>query len=543
MKTHTFLPLIFLAFGLLSACAQPATPAPTTSLPPITGLTSTATSAPTSTSTPLSTATPTVKSHPTEAVTFTPTLQLPSVTPAAELPPFPVSLLGASLAYDRTRKEVVLFGGTDPLTHEESNETWTWDGEAWTLQRPSTSPPKRQGGSLAYDPTSGNMLLFGGFSFQKSDAFADTWIWDGQDWTELHPTVSPPPRINPGMAADLKRKEIVLFGGIPFGRAATAQNDTWIWDGNKWRKAIPPVAPPAIPDPPLAFDSSLGQVVLSASFEGSGKPNDLWTWDGETWKQISAENAPSARYDEAIAYDESNQALAVFGGIDARLDSQSEFLTDTWFLESAGWKQAQKMLPGINLPPQSSVVCPALLKEKGGAEMLSSIIKARMLYDVARQHLLLFTINREQPPRFMQWIWDGESWQKQIEHAVPLPPAEPPGEGWVRIPDGNLIRHEDKVTLWLNHFLQPEVALEERLVDFKFDWVDGPYGPTNKKQEVAYRIYKVQVAVKPFIGNDSLWNDGNGEMGPDGWITGKELVLGEWYQDASACDTWMKEIK
>jgi hypothetical protein len=34
-----------------------------------------------------------------------------------------------------------------------------------------------------------------------------------------------------------------------------------------------------------------------------------------------------------------------------------------------------------------------------------------------------------------------------------------------------------------------------------------------------------------------------GLLGSDGWITGKELILGEWYQDASACDTWMKEIK
>jgi hypothetical protein len=357
------------------------------------------------------------------------------------------------------------------------------------------------------------MLLFGGFSFQKSDAFADTWVWDGKDWAELHPAVSPPPRINPGMAADLKRKEIVLFGGIPFGRAGIAQNDTWIWDGNTWREANPPVAPPAIPDPPLAFDSSLDQVVLSAGFVGSGTPNDLWAWDGQTWNQISPENASSARYGETIAYDESHQAMAVFGGIDARLDSQSEFLTDTWFLESAGWKQAQKMLPGVDQPPESSVVCPAFLVEKGGAEMLSSIIEARMLYDVARQRLLLLTANREQPPRFVHWVWDGESWQKQIEHAAQLPPAEPPGEGWVRIPNGNFIQHEDKVTLWLNHFLQPEVAPDERLVDFKFDWVDGVYGPANKKQEVAYRIYKVQVAVKPFTGSDSIWNDGNGAIG------------------------------
>ena len=38
---------------------------------------------------------------------------------------------------------------------------------------------------MAYDPGTGQLVLFGG------DDFADTWTWNGSDWTELTPSTSP----------------------------------------------------------------------------------------------------------------------------------------------------------------------------------------------------------------------------------------------------------------------------------------------------------------------------------------------------------------
>ena len=70
-----------------------------------------------------------------------------------------------------------------------NSDTWVWDGSNWTEQFPATSPPARDSASMAYDPATGNMVLFGGF--EEGD-LSDTWVWDGTNWTEQFPATSPP---------------------------------------------------------------------------------------------------------------------------------------------------------------------------------------------------------------------------------------------------------------------------------------------------------------------------------------------------------------
>src|ERR1019366_8461497 len=66
----------------------------------------------------------------------------------------------ASMAYDPSTGQLVLFGGSDGSG--ELADTWTWNGSTWAEQLPSTSPPARQGASMAFDPASGQLVLFGG---------------------------------------------------------------------------------------------------------------------------------------------------------------------------------------------------------------------------------------------------------------------------------------------------------------------------------------------------------------------------------------------
>jgi hypothetical protein len=81
------------------------------------------------------------------------------------------------------------------------NSTWTWDGMSWT-KRAGMGP------SLRYEPVMGSTsstspvaLLFGGSLESGSmEAAADTWAWDGQDWTQLDVS-GPPGRYSSGMAA------------------------------------------------------------------------------------------------------------------------------------------------------------------------------------------------------------------------------------------------------------------------------------------------------------------------------------------------------
>lgn len=68
----------------------------------------------------------------------------------------------ACMAYDVATQQVVLFGGEDDSSLPALGDIWLWDGTNWTQQYPSTSPSAREDASMAYDPVTQNIVLFGG---------------------------------------------------------------------------------------------------------------------------------------------------------------------------------------------------------------------------------------------------------------------------------------------------------------------------------------------------------------------------------------------
>jgi len=70
------------------------------------------------------------------------------------------------------------------------------------------------------------------------EALGDTWVWKG-GWFRMSPATAPSPRGYPGMVFDEAAGNIVLFSG------ASSLNDTWTWDGTDWTQQFPPVSPPA----------------------------------------------------------------------------------------------------------------------------------------------------------------------------------------------------------------------------------------------------------------------------------------------------------
>ena len=64
--------------------------------------------------------------------------------------------------------------------------TWTWNGSNWTQITPATVPGGRVRPSLAWDPASSQLILFGG-SNGGVVYFNDTWLWNGTTWTRLTP--------------------------------------------------------------------------------------------------------------------------------------------------------------------------------------------------------------------------------------------------------------------------------------------------------------------------------------------------------------------
>ena len=115
------------------------------------------------------------------------------LTPATK----PPARAYASMAYDPGTGQLVLFGGYDGGFLDD---TWTWNGTIWTKQSPTTSPPARDSASIAYDPGTGQLVLFGGWD--GNNIHNDTWTWNGSTCTQQSPATSPPLRLGASMAYD-----------------------------------------------------------------------------------------------------------------------------------------------------------------------------------------------------------------------------------------------------------------------------------------------------------------------------------------------------
>jgi hypothetical protein len=200
---------------------------------------------------------------------------------------------------------MVLFGG-GVGSGGSLNDTWTWDGTTWTQQSPVTSPPARYGASMAYDPATGNTVLFGGVG--SGSFLNDTWTWDGTTWTEQSPVTSPPARDGASMAYDPSTGDMVLFGGNGNpGRLG----DTWTWDGTTWTQQSPVTSPPARVGASMAYDPSTGNMVLFGGAGNSGFLDDTWTYGPITSGplQITTTSLPGGTVGQPYSF-----ALQAVGG-------------------------------------------------------------------------------------------------------------------------------------------------------------------------------------------------------------------------------------
>jgi uncharacterized repeat protein (TIGR01451 family) len=233
---------------------------------------------------------------------------------------------GAAYAYDTERNRAVMFGG-ESIKGINAN-TWEWDGDKWT-QVSSSGPARRVNAAMAYDASRREIILFGGW-VTPDNYYGDTWAWDGSNWT-LKATSGPGPRANCAIAYDSKRQRIVLFGGSYYQRI---YGDTWEWDGNKWILRSTTGPTPRIFSR-MVYDEARGKVVL---FGGQTQYpgillNDTWEWDGTSWQQV-ASNGPSGRAGHMMAYDPLRKVIVLFGGGGWGIFDK---LGDTWEWDGSNW--------------------------------------------------------------------------------------------------------------------------------------------------------------------------------------------------------------
>jgi len=237
-----------------------------------------------------------------------------------------------AMAFDETRREVILFGGVDSGGALLS-DTWSWDGSSWSERFPGLAPSARHRHAMAFDSATRQIVLFGGVD--KDGVRGDTWVWDGTTWNLKAPYTSPPARFGHAMAYDPARGEVVLFGGY---RTAAILSDTWVWDGATWTQRSLPNSPGPRAFSALGFSMASSKLVLFGGLKPDGLASgETWNWDGAAWAQMSPANSPPARA-WSVATPHPNGSVVLFGGASPTMSGVP--LGDTWIWDGTNWTNA-----------------------------------------------------------------------------------------------------------------------------------------------------------------------------------------------------------
>ncbi len=219
------------------------------------------------------------------------------------------------MAYDVSRNNIILFGGM--FDNSVFDDTWVWDGHNWQALNPAHSPPARCCNAMAFDSNQEKVVLYGGWNNLTGEFFNDTWVWDGNDWTEVTCCNAPPASAHT-MLNFPTRKEIIVLNSSDFG--------AWIWDGDSWQNPMIDL-PPARQDGRLAFYDKYEQAILFGGIHEGEFLNETWAFNGEEWNILSFLTQPSARYGHSMFYDTQHQSIILFGGAD-----EDGLKGDTWEL-------------------------------------------------------------------------------------------------------------------------------------------------------------------------------------------------------------------
>jgi hypothetical protein len=283
------------------------------------------------------------------------------------------------MAYDARRKRVVLFGGFDGTS---LNDTWEWNGTSWARHSPATVPSPRTPTAMAYDPVNGVVVMVGGYNDAGMPIDpVDTWTWDGTNWALQTPSTIPPgspltmtfdvasgrivllafssngvrywewngvdwtarpardlPPLNDGSVAfyDHGLGRLVVFGLQP-GNVL----ELFELDGDAWTVTPDPIEPPARDMTAIAYDAGDGKLLLFGGRDYAMQPlDDLWSWNGARWQEIDASGKPAPRYAHSVAFDVGRGELVVVGG-----RTETGRTGETWAWNGSTWRLAGSLPP------------------------------------------------------------------------------------------------------------------------------------------------------------------------------------------------------
>lgn len=287
----------------------------------------------------------------------------------------------------------------------------------WTRASPIVSPNARSLAAMAYDATRKQVVLFGGLNnVHKDGATGDTWVWNGVSWSGALPVKAPSRRFAAAMVTDLERDELVLFGGQDHLYATLG--DTWVWNGaeSSWTQRCGP-GRPCGPSPrmmhALAYDSHRHRVVMFGGGRALVDPalsavgsvvSETWEWDGEAWAEIcgptqGTECALAGQRGAAMAYDPQRERVVLYGGEGDRVRDEPNLVNRTWEYDGDSWSRRDDI---ARVPPPRSF--------------------ASMTWDSTRKRIVLHGgVTAFDGERLSDtWEYDGTCW-KDVTNPLALP--------------------------------------------------------------------------------------------------------------------------
>ena len=283
------------------------------------------------------------------------------------------------MSYDPVREVVVLAGGNSTATYE-------WDGSSWSYKSSPVSPPIREFPGMAYDPASGETILYAG----QTSAYHwknDMWSWNGERWREIHLPDFPHLREGHSMGYDEGNNEVVLFGGYNdsvYPEDEIWFRDTWIWNGIEWEERFPSTRPSARIGSRMVYHDGLNSLILM----GGGSPGsilmDMWFWNENNWIRYTPVTSINPRAWFSLCYDSYRDVVVLFGG------ETTEMFNDTWEFDGTDWEDRTPEEPN---PPARTF--------------------STMAYDQQRQMTVLFGGFIESGYFTDTWEWDGCCWEEK----------------------------------------------------------------------------------------------------------------------------------
>jgi hypothetical protein len=185
------------------------------------------------------------------------------------------------------------------------------------------SPPGRKQGAMVYDPAAGFVLLFGGLS-SGGLVLGDTWSFVNGTWHQVSLTSNstiPIPAFGTMMTYDPSTGNMILFGGtasvggsgyvgacydfkVNGGPPATY---TWTLCPTSSQK------PGARASGGFVYDSADGYSVLFGGIGSSGPLGDTWTYANGQWNTVGSAG-PSPRFNFTMVYDSADGYVLLHGG-------------------------------------------------------------------------------------------------------------------------------------------------------------------------------------------------------------------------------------